>query len=91
MLANIDAIARWAGGQNKENVAFARLYRDGDGPFPQRSAVIALTGKFMTDFSDMVSAWATWAAETVAGWPEDITSAEPDRQVFEAIAARPVL
>jgi PadR family transcriptional regulator AphA len=90
VLANIDAIARWADRQNQENVAFARLFRDGAGPFPQRLAVITLTGKFMTDFADMLTAWTIWAAETVADWPEDITSAEPDRQVLGAIAGRPV-
>lgn len=89
VLANIEAIAEWADRQNRENIAFARLYRDSAGPFPQRSAVIALTGKFMTDFADMVAAWTTWAAETVAGWPEDITSAQPDRAVLEDIAGRP--
>jgi PadR family transcriptional regulator AphA len=88
VLANVDAIARWAHNQNQENVAFARLYRDSDGPFPQRLAVIALTGQFMTDFADMLTAWATWAAETVAAWPEDGSSAEPDRHVFTAIARR---
>jgi DNA-binding PadR family transcriptional regulator len=90
LLANIDAIAEWAERQNRENVAFARLYKDSEGPFPDRLAIIALTGKFMTDFADMLAAWATWAADTVAAWPEDITSAEPERQVFDEIASRPV-
>ena len=90
VLANIEAIAEWADRQNRENVAFARLFRDGDGPFPQRLAVIALTGKFMADFADMLAAWSAWATETVATWPDDSTAAEPDRRVFETIAARPV-
>jgi DNA-binding PadR family transcriptional regulator len=90
LLANIDAIAEWAERQNRENVAFARLYKGSEGPFPDRLAVIALTGKFMTDFADMLAAWATWAAATVAAWPEDVTSAEPERQVFDEIARRPV-
>lgn len=90
VLANIDAIAQWADRQNRENVAFARLFHDSPGPFPDRLAVIALTGKFMTDFADMLAAWAAWASDTVAGWPEDPASAEPAREVFEAIASRPV-
>lgn len=90
VLANIDAIARWAERHNQENVAFARLFRDSDGPFPERLAVIVLTGKFMTDFADMLDAWATWAADTVAAWPEDIASAEPDRDVLESVASRAV-
>jgi hypothetical protein len=90
VLANIAAIAQWADSQNRENVAFARLYRDSAGPFPQRRAVVTLTGKFMTDFADMLAGWAEWAAETVATWPDDITAAEPDRHVLDAIASRPV-
>jgi DNA-binding PadR family transcriptional regulator len=90
VLTNIAAIAAWAERQNQENVAFARLFRDSPGPFPQRLAVIALTGRFMTDFADMLASWATWASETVAEWPEDVTAAEPDRRVFDTIASRPV-
>lgn len=90
VLANLAAIADWADRQNRENVAFARLYRDSEGPFPQRRAVITLTGKFLTDFADMLAGWAAWAAETVATWPEDITSAEADRRVLDAIASRQV-
>jgi PadR family transcriptional regulator, regulatory protein AphA len=89
VLANIAAVAGWADRQNQENVAFARLYRDGNGPFPHRAPVVALTGRFMTDFADMLAAWSAWASETVAGWPEDITTADA-QDVFEAVAARPV-
>jgi PadR family transcriptional regulator, regulatory protein AphA len=90
VLANIEAIAAWADRQNRENVAFARLFRDSEGPFPERLPVIALTGKFMTDFADMLAAWAAWAADTVATWPEDVTAAEAPRAVFEEVASRPV-
>lgn len=90
VLANIAAIAGWASRQNQENVAFARLFRDGGGPFPKRLAVITLTGKFMTDFADMLSAWSAWAARTVEDWPEDVTLAEPAWQVLDEVASRPV-
>jgi PadR family transcriptional regulator AphA len=90
VLTNVEAIAGWAERQNRENVAFAQLFRDSPGPFPQRLAVIALTGKFMTDFADMLASWASWAAAEVADWPDDPTEAEPDRSVFAAIAERAV-
>jgi DNA-binding PadR family transcriptional regulator len=90
VLVNIDSMARWAAGQNAVNVAFARLYRDTGGPYPQRLAVIALTGKFLTDLADMVSAWATWAADTVASWPDDPAEADPPRDVLDSIARRAV-
>jgi DNA-binding PadR family transcriptional regulator len=90
VLTNIHAMAEWAARQNALNVAFARLYRDTEGPFPERRGVIALTGKFLTDLADMVAAWAEWAAATVDGWPDEPAGAEPPRDVFEAIARRPV-
>jgi DNA-binding PadR family transcriptional regulator len=90
VLANIAAIGEWAELQNRENVAFARLFRDGAGPFPQRLAVIALTGKFMTDFADMLAAWAAWATATVEAWPDDIALAEPAKEIFDLIARRDV-
>ena len=90
VLANIASARAWAEQQTAENVAFARLYEDGGGPFPERLAAIALTGRFMTDLADMVTSWATWAEATVAAWPEAGRDAEPDLDVFRQIAARPV-
>jgi DNA-binding PadR family transcriptional regulator len=90
VLANIDAMAQWAERQNAENVGFARSYRETGGPFPERLPVITLTGKFLTDLADMVTAWTVWAAETVADWPDDPAEAQPDWAVLEAIASRDV-
>jgi DNA-binding PadR family transcriptional regulator len=88
-LANIDAIRQWAAAQNAENVAFARLYVETGGPFPQRLAAITLIGRFITDFTDMVAAWSAWASETVEAWPEDGTTPGPDWTSLSEIAARP--
>jgi hypothetical protein len=52
--ARIAEMRAWAEEQNAENIAFARLYRGSDVPFPQRVASIVLVGKFLTDFADMV-------------------------------------
>jgi DNA-binding PadR family transcriptional regulator len=49
VLTNIDAIKDWAAEQNAANVAFARLYTETGGPFPERLPAIVLTGKFLTD------------------------------------------
>lgn len=88
VLANIAAMARWAERQNRENVAYARLYRDDEGPFPQRRAVIALTGRFMTDLTDMIATWADWAHEVVSRWPDDPAAAQAEPEVFETIGSR---
>jgi DNA-binding PadR family transcriptional regulator len=90
VLANIDAIRLWAARQNAENVAFARLYTEQGGPFPERLAAITLTGRFMTDLADMLERWAHWAGEVVSRWPDDPAAAGADWDTLRAIAQRPV-
>jgi PadR family transcriptional regulator, regulatory protein AphA len=90
VLANIEAMAAWAAQQNAENVAFARLYRRTGGPYPERLATITLTGKFIADFTDMITAWSSWAADEVARWPDDGSVPAPAWDFLERIAAREV-
>lgn len=87
-LDRVSELRAWAAERNAENVAFARLYRDTGGPFPERLASILLVGKFLTDFADMVESWADWAEETVTAWP-DRGRPEPAWDVIEAVASRP--
>lgn len=84
----IDAIASQARHDAAENVAVARSYLDGSGPFPERAAILALVGRFMTDFTDMVLAWAAWATTVVDDWPDDPRDATPSWRTLEEIAAR---
>jgi DNA-binding PadR family transcriptional regulator len=86
--ATVAAIATWAAERVTENIAVANSYLDGTGPFPERAAVLEITGKFMTDFADMVTAWASWAASVLADWPDDPADAEPNWATFESIARR---
>jgi PadR family transcriptional regulator AphA len=86
VLAALGHIREWARERQAENLAIARAYLAGDGPFPERAAVLALTGRFLTDFADMVGAWADWADTVVADWPQDPRDARPDWAVFEGIA-----
>jgi DNA-binding PadR family transcriptional regulator len=85
---NIAAIRAWAEEQNATNIAFARMYRDTGGPFPERLASIILVGRFLVDLADTIANWADWAQATVAGWPDDTTRAEPDWDTINAVAAR---
>ncbi len=83
----LDAIRAWADRRAEENIAFARLYRESGGPFPDRLGPIVLAGKFMTDFTDMVHAWVAWAEDAVRDW--DDTGHRPHAaQVLEDVAAR---
>jgi DNA-binding PadR family transcriptional regulator len=86
--AAIDDIEQWAREQRDENVEVARSYLDGTGPFPERAAVLALTGRFMTDFAEMVGRWAAWAASLVDQWPDDPKRADPDWDVYRDIVGR---
>lgn len=81
-------IRRWAADHAAENVAVARSYLAGTGPFPERAAVLALTGRFMTDFVEMVGRWSEWAVGVIEDWPDDPKLAEPDWATFEEIANR---
>ena len=88
VLANITAIRQWADRQTAENIAFARLYRDTGGPFPERLASITLIGRFLTELADMVEHWSDWAERTVGAWPEDMNDVEPDWETLRTVAAR---
>jgi DNA-binding PadR family transcriptional regulator len=86
--AAIADLERWARERSDENVEVARSYLDGSGPFPERAAVLALTGRFMSDFADMVSRWAEWAGSIVERWPDDPKLADPDWDTYRSIAGR---
>jgi hypothetical protein len=49
---------------------------------PQRLPWLILTGKFLDDFEQMLDRWAAWATETVESWPEDLSTAQPDRRAL---------
>ena len=81
-------IRSWAQARNAENVAVARAYVAGAGPFPERAQVLSVVGRFLTEFADMVGDWADWADKTIQAWPEDVRRAEPDWEWMEKVAAR---
>ncbi len=87
-VAAIATIKQWARDRGAENVEVARSYLDGTGPFPERAAVLAVVGRFLTEFADMVDAWADWAAATIDSWPDDPSQAEPDWTFLEQLAQR---
>src|SRR5438552_3979602 len=44
-------------------------YRRTGGPFPQRLHLIALIGRFLSDYAELLEGWATWAEDEVSRWP----------------------
>jgi DNA-binding PadR family transcriptional regulator len=87
-LQAVAEIKAWARERNAQNVAVARSYVAGSGPFPERAAVLAVVGRFHADFADMVGAWADRAAATIGAWPDQLRRADPDWTFLEELASR---
>jgi len=49
---------------------------------------LTVVGTFLTRFTDMVADWADWAAQTIEGWPDDPSQAQPDWEPLEQLAQR---
>jgi DNA-binding PadR family transcriptional regulator len=88
VLAAIDAAHHWVERRFEESRDINRSYLEGEGPFPERLAWLVLCGRFLQEMVDAVERWATWATETVEGWPDDLTSAEPDLAALEEMAVK---
>jgi PadR family transcriptional regulator, regulatory protein AphA len=88
IVANLAAARVWVQEQNEENLATARAYLEGHGAFPERAALNQLTGRFLTDFYEMVAQWAEWASEVVEEWPEDVRQAPFNVAVAEDAVRR---
>lgn len=84
VLANLYATREWVRRENVENLAAARAYLAGTGPFPERAALNQLIGRFLTEHYACVARWADWAIEQVERWPDDVTQAPYDLDVAKA-------
>jgi PadR family transcriptional regulator AphA len=82
LLATLAAAREWARSRSSESLAIGEEYAAGHGPFPERLAELQLTSRFLTDFYLMVGDWADWAAQIVAGWPDDPRRASHDPAVI---------
>src|SRR5690606_41837470 len=78
VLANLEAARAWVLEQNEGNLAAARAYLAGEGPFPERAALNQLPGRFLTDLYLAVARWVVWATEVVEAWPDDVREAPYD-------------
>ena len=87
-LKAVATIKQWARERNCQNIAVARSYLAGTGPFAERVAVLNVVGRFHVDFADMIRAWADWATATIETWPDDPSRAEPDWTFMKQLARR---
>jgi DNA-binding PadR family transcriptional regulator len=84
----VASIKQWARARNALNIAVARSYLAGTGPFPERAAILSVVGQFHTQFADMVSTWADAATATIEAWPDEPSRAEPDWTFMKRVARR---
>jgi PadR family transcriptional regulator AphA len=87
LLATLAGLREWAEAELVRNAVRARQYLAGLGEFPERAAILTLVGRFNTDHAETVRRWAEWAAGVVAGWPDEIAAARPDRDEMERLCA----
>jgi PadR family transcriptional regulator AphA len=87
-LRTVAAARAWARERNVENLAAAREYAAGEGPYQHRAAQGMLAGAFFTELYALVARWADWASEQIEAWPEDPAEAVADPEELAAIARR---
>jgi PadR family transcriptional regulator AphA len=75
LLATLGVIRSRADERRLEAEGRMREYAETDGPYPDRLPVIALTGKFLLEYSELVARWAAWAEAEVETW-SGVTPAE---------------
>lgn len=87
-LATLRAARAWAVERNRGNLAAARDYQAGEGPFPKRAAQLLLVGRFLTDYYRLVAEWSDWAADLVQHWPDDLRDADVAAEQFAETVRR---
>lgn len=88
LLAAINAARSWAEERTEATVHIPHEYLQGRGGFPERLPWIILVGEFLSRYTELVAAWAGWAAGIVETWPDNVTAATPDWPALERMAAR---
>lgn len=87
-LATLAAARAWAVAQNEENLAAARDYQAGHGPFQDHAAHNILVGAFLTEHYRMVAEWSDWATALVEAWPDEPAQAVPDPRALAEVVRR---
>jgi len=85
--STIATLREWAEQDVSMHAAIARSYLAGLGQFPERLAVVILTGRYLAELADMTRRWAEWATAAIESWPDDVKAAEPDWASFAAVAS----
>lgn len=90
LVAQLEHARDWALAQRSLHLSVAQDYLAGRGRFPERAAILSLTGRFVFEFNEMVLQWAEFALGVVRDWPEDPGNAPVDWQLYEDVVHRPL-
>ncbi len=85
---HLHGLRAWAATVAEHNVATGSYLLDRQPPYPDRLALLVLTGRFLDDYVEMVDRWAAWAEGMVVDWPDDPRRATPDRTELEGTVAQ---
>ena len=81
-LTNLEAALEWARARSAQTAAVGHQYLHQGGPFPQRSAQLNVSVRFLVDFYALVAEWAHWAHGIVETWPDDPALAIADEALI---------
>jgi PadR family transcriptional regulator, regulatory protein AphA len=87
-LATLQAARQWAQARSALTAAVGHQYVDEGGPFPERSAQLNVSVRFLIDFYALVADWARWASAVVETWPDDPSLAAADEDLVRENVAR---
>jgi PadR family transcriptional regulator, regulatory protein AphA len=65
----LDGLRDHAAEMRAQLAAQAREYARTGGPFPDQLHLIALTGRFLIDYTALLTRWTEWAQAQVRDWP----------------------
>ncbi|HVQ88281.1 MAG TPA: PadR family transcriptional regulator [Actinomycetes bacterium] len=86
--STLGQLREWALDQRGQSIAVGREYLTRSGPYPERLPIHTLTGRFLTDYYELLADWSSWATTVVESWPDDPRDAEPDWALVEQVARR---
>jgi PadR family transcriptional regulator, regulatory protein AphA len=87
-LATLQAAQQWAEARSALTATVGHQYLDEGGPFPERSAQLNVSVRFLIDFYALVADWARWANDIVETWPEDPSEAVAEEELVRENVAR---
>ena len=76
LLGAIESMREDAAALRGQLVSQASEYAETGGPFPEQLHLIALTGRFLIDYTSLLSRWADWAQHHVDAWPSVESASE---------------